>query len=85
LFKLLIVDRVWQTILIRMYVSSCVLSEVYWKPGNSYFSAGLMETKKFFFPYGPFSIKDGSRRVNGKTTSISETNIQLYTYCVSQS
>jgi hypothetical protein len=38
-----------------------VLSLVIWKPGDLYFWAGLMATKKFFFRYGTFSIKDGSQ------------------------
>ena len=36
------------------------ISQVQWKPGDSHFWAGLMATKKYFFPYGSFSIKDGS-------------------------
>jgi hypothetical protein len=31
-----------------------------WKPGDSHFWAGLMATKKHFFGYGKFSIKDES-------------------------
>ena len=36
------------------------VSQVLWKPGDSHFWAGLMATKKFFFKYGFFSIRDGS-------------------------
>jgi hypothetical protein len=36
------------------------LSQVYWKPGDSPFWAGVVATKKFFYPYDFFSIKDGS-------------------------
>ena len=36
------------------------VSQVLWKPGDSHFWAGLMATKKFFFPHGSFSIRDGS-------------------------
>jgi hypothetical protein len=54
LFKLLTEDRIWQTFLRRKYIGQNALSKVYWKPGDSYFWAGLMTTKKFFFPYGSF-------------------------------
>jgi hypothetical protein len=37
------------------------LSQVLWRPEDSHFWAGLMATKKFFFRYGTFSIKDGSQ------------------------
>jgi len=36
------------------------LSQALWKPGDSHFWAGLMATKKHFFRFGSFSIKDGS-------------------------
>ena len=36
------------------------MSQVYWKPGDSHFWAGLMATKKHFFRFGSFVIKDGS-------------------------
>jgi hypothetical protein len=61
LFKLLTEDGVWQTILKRKYIGSKPLSQVFWKPGDSHFWAGLMASKKIFFPYGTFSIKDGSQ------------------------
>jgi hypothetical protein len=32
------------------------------KPGDSDFWAGLMATKKYFFPYSSFVIKDGSKK-----------------------
>jgi hypothetical protein len=60
LYKLLTEEGIWQTLLKRKYIGSKALSQVIWKPGDSHFWAGLMETKKFFFPYGSFSIKDGS-------------------------
>ena len=60
LFKLLTEDGVWQTLLRKKHIGSCALSQVAWKLGDSHFWAGLMATKKFFFPYGSFSIKDGS-------------------------
>ena len=60
LFKLLSEDGVWQTLLRRKYVGDQVVSQVLWKPGDSHFWAVLMATKKFFFPHGSFSIRDGS-------------------------
>ena len=60
LFKFLTGEGVWQTLLRRKYVGSKAVSQVYWKPGDSHFWAGLMATKKYFFSYGSFSIKDGS-------------------------
>ena len=60
LFKLLSEDGVWQTLLRRKYVGDQAVSQVQWKPGDSHFWAGLMATKKFFFPHGSFAIRDGS-------------------------
>ena len=60
LFKLLTEDGVWQTLLRRKYIGSNALSQISWKSGDSHFWAGLMATKKFFFPFGSFSIKSGS-------------------------
>jgi hypothetical protein len=37
------------------------LSQIYLKPGDSHFWAGIMATKKYFIPYGSFSIKDVSK------------------------
>jgi hypothetical protein len=59
LFRLLTEDEVWQTFLRRKYVGSKALSQVFWKPGDSHFWAGLMATKKYFFGHGKFLIKDG--------------------------
>jgi hypothetical protein len=61
LFKLLTEDGVWQTLLKRKYIGSKALSQVLWKPGDSHFWAGLMASKKFFFPHGTFSINDGTQ------------------------
>jgi hypothetical protein len=61
LFKLLTEDGVWQTLLKRKYVGTKALSQVLWRPRDSHFWAGLMATKKFFFRYGTFLIKDGSQ------------------------
>ena len=60
LFKLLSEEGLWQTLLRRKYVGSKAVSQVVWKPGDSHFWAGLMATKKFFFPHGSFAIKNGS-------------------------
>jgi hypothetical protein len=60
LFKLLTEDGVCQTILKRKYIGEKALSQVLHKSRDSHFWAGLMATKKFFFKYGTFSIKDGS-------------------------
>jgi len=60
LYKLLTEDGVWQTLLRRKYIGSKALSQVYWKLGDSHFWAGLMATKKHFFRFGSFNIKDGS-------------------------
>jgi hypothetical protein len=61
LFKLLTEDGMWQTLLKQKYVGSKVLSQVFWKPGDSHFWAGLMAAKPNFFRFGHFSIKDGSQ------------------------
>jgi hypothetical protein len=60
LSKLLTEDGIWQTILKIKYIVSKALSEVYWRRGDSHFWEGLMDTKKFFFPYGSFCIRIGS-------------------------
>ena len=60
LFKLLTEDGIWQTLLRRKYIGTKAVSQVYWKPSDSHFWAGLMATKKHFFRFGVFKIKDGS-------------------------
>ena len=60
LFKLLSEDEIWQTLIRRKYVEDKAVSQVVWKPGDSHFWAGLMATKKFFFPHASFSIRNGS-------------------------
>ena len=60
LFKLLTEDGVWQTLLRRKYLGSSALSQESSKPEDSHFWSGLMAMKKFFFPLGSFSSKDGS-------------------------
>jgi hypothetical protein len=60
LFRLLTGDGIWKTLLRWKYVGSKVLSQVFWKPGDSHFWVGLLATKKHFFGHGTFSIKDGS-------------------------
>jgi hypothetical protein len=61
LFKLLTEDGGCQTFLKRKYIGMKALSQVIWKLEDSHFWASLMTMKKFFFRYGTFSIKDGSR------------------------
>ena len=64
-------------------MGSKAVSQVYWKPGDSHFWAGLMATKKYSFRYGSFSIKNGSEirfwedKWLGNATL--RNNIQLYT------
>ena len=60
IYKLMSEQGVWHTLLRRKFVGAQALSQVDWKPGDSHFWVGLMATKKFFFPLGSFSIKDGS-------------------------
>ena len=60
LFKLFSKEGVWKTLLRRKYVGPKTVSQILWKPGDSYFWAGLMATKKHFFRFGFFAIKDGS-------------------------
>ena len=60
LYQLLTEEGVWKTLLRRKYVGSNALSQVSWKPGDSHFWAGLMATKKHFFPLGSFIINDGT-------------------------
>src|SRR5436190_2233900 len=60
LYKLLTEDGVWKTLLRRKYIGSKALSQVCCKPGDSHFWAGLMATKKHFFRFRSFNIKDGS-------------------------
>jgi hypothetical protein len=61
LLKLLTENDVWQILLKRKYIGSKALPQVLWKPGDSHFWAGLLASKKFFFPHGTFSINDGSQ------------------------
>jgi hypothetical protein len=44
----------------RKYIGSKALSQVVWKPGDSYFWAGLMALKEIFFRHGTFSINNGT-------------------------
>jgi hypothetical protein len=60
LFKQLIEDDVWQTLLKRKDIGSKALSCVYWKPDSSHFLASLMATEKHFIRLWSFSIKDDS-------------------------
>jgi hypothetical protein len=58
LARLLTEDGVWQQLLRKNYVGSKAISQVIWKPGDSYFYASIMATKKHFFPFGSFSIRN---------------------------
>jgi hypothetical protein len=60
LAKLLTGDGIWQQLLRKKYVGSKVLSWVFWKPGDSHFWASITATKKYFFPFGSFSIRNGA-------------------------
>jgi hypothetical protein len=60
LARLLTEDGIWQQLLRKKYVGSKTLSRVFWKPGDSHFWAGIMATKKQFFPFGSFSIRNGA-------------------------
>jgi hypothetical protein len=60
LTRLLTEDGVWQQLLRKKYVGSKAISQVLWKPGDSHFWAGIMATKKYFFPFESFSIKNGA-------------------------
>ena len=60
IFKLLSKEGMWKTLLRRKYIGPKALSQVSWKSDDSHFWSGLMATKRFFFQYGSFSIKDGS-------------------------
>jgi hypothetical protein len=42
------------------YVGSRVISQLFWKHGDSPFWAGLMAAKRHFFSFASFSIKDVS-------------------------
>jgi hypothetical protein len=69
LFRLLTEDGVWQTLLRQKYASSKALSQVFWKPGDSHFYAGLMATKKHFSAMVNFGLRMdlryASRKING--------------------
>jgi hypothetical protein len=61
IFMLLSELGVWQALLRRKYVGSEALSLFMRKPGDSHFWTSLIiGPKKFLFPYGSFSIRDGS-------------------------
>ena len=60
LFKLISEEGVCQTLLRRKYVGTKALSQVFCKPDDSHFWAGLMVSKNNFFRFGKFAIRDGS-------------------------
>jgi hypothetical protein len=57
LFRFLTENEVWQDLLRRKYVASKALSQVYWKPVDSHFWAGLMVTKKDSFALDPSILR----------------------------
>jgi hypothetical protein len=61
LFRFLTENGARQDLVRRKYVGSKVLSQDYWKPGDTHFWAGLMAIKKDFFFFGSFNIKDDSK------------------------
>jgi hypothetical protein len=60
LARLLVEDGVWQQLMRKKYVGSKAISQVLWKPGDSHFWVVVMATKKYLFPFGSFSIKNGA-------------------------
>lgn len=42
-------------------MGSKALFQVFWKPGDSHFWAGIMATKKHFFPFSSFFIRNGAK------------------------
>jgi hypothetical protein len=56
-------------------VGSKALPQVLWKPGDSHFWARLMETNKYFFRLGSFSIKDGSEILFWKDKWLGNTTL----------
>jgi hypothetical protein len=58
LYKLLTEYGVWQTLLIWIYIGSHALSQV---SERLTFLGWIIAAKKHFFPFGSFSIKDGSK------------------------
>lgn len=65
LFKLLTEEGVWQSLFRNKYLDQKVLSQSYWKPGDSHFWASLMAVKKHLFHFGSFTIKEVSGRTSG--------------------
>ena len=55
----IIASRAYFQQLRNKYVGQKVVSQAYWKPGDSHFWAGLMAAKKHIFRFESFAIKDG--------------------------
>jgi hypothetical protein len=70
LTKLLTGDGVWHTILRRKYVDSSLISQVFWKHGDSHFWASLMATKQFFFHLALSPLKRDPRLGSGRTKGL---------------
>jgi hypothetical protein len=77
--RLLTEAGVWQQLLRKKYVGSKTISQVIWKPGDSHFWAGIMETKKHIshMVLSPSEIDQrfGSGRINGWEQPLFANNI----------
>jgi hypothetical protein len=62
-YTILTEEWVWHTLMITDSMGSLVVSQLYWKQGDSYFWVGLMEWKKHLFHYGYSSLNMAQRFV----------------------
>jgi len=60
LYKLINEDGVWQELLRKKYLKNKTISEVKWKPGDSYFLSGLMKVKDRFCHLSTFNLYNGT-------------------------
>jgi hypothetical protein len=61
LYRLLTTDGTWQQLIHNKYLNAKVLSQAFWKSGDSHFWAGLMKVKHDFLRFGTFTIRNGSQ------------------------
>lgn len=61
LYRLLTSDGTWQQLICNKYLNTKPLSQAFWKSGDSYFWARLMEVKDYFLRFGTFTIRNGSQ------------------------
>ena len=61
LYKLINEDGVWQELLRKKYLKNKTISEVKWKPGDSYFLSGLMKVKDRFLHLSTFNLHNGTQ------------------------